>query len=665
MVPPFVLAVALAGARLHDRYQAELGTAQRLSANLMRNIDELMQTRLEALQVLASLGSGPEALPLPLQYRQAQAFRTIYGSHVLLARLNRSMVHNTQRPLGTELPDVRALPGRSAWDAAVTTGRPAVGDLFVGQVANTAVVALAVPVMEGDRATSLLMSIVSAAELQAVMDRWRLPPAIGLVLQDSAGRPIARRPVAGAASEAGGTGVEEFRVNSARTGWSLAVSLDGAAVPSRLVAEGAPLLALLVLTWVAVSLVARRGARRLGQAVSSLAAPLRQPAGNGSADGLSEIIEVRRRLDTLAAQRDVAEASVRESESRLRRLLTAFREPVWISIDRRLVFANPAAERLVGLDPAAMARRPFLDWVDAASRRRLRTMLDRVRAGEVDVLVDDMVFPAAGPRRCSLRVTGVSLDLPGGQATLTMARDITELQQTRSALEQSHRELTGLVERLNTVEEEERRRIARELHDDLQQRLGAIAMEQEQAELRLPDAARNTAAATALGRARAMTIEAIDSARRIVRSLRPQALDELGPHAAIEALARDFGRTWQLQTDCEFIGPEEAERALPTAAATCLYRIAQEALNNVRKHAGASFVHLSLDLSRPACAMLTVTDDGRGIDPSSRPAAEAYGLRGMRERVRAFGGSLEIGPAPTGGTRLVAQIAWPPAPPGG
>jgi PAS domain S-box-containing protein len=663
LVPPFVLAVALAGARMHDRYQAELGVAQRLSANLLNNIDSLVQTRLDALQVLASLSSGPAALPLPLQYRQAQAFRTTYGSHVLLARLDRRMVYNTQRPLGSELPDVRALPGRSAWDAAVASGRPAVGDLFVGQVANASVVALAVPVMEGDRVTGLLMSIVSAAELQSVMDRWRLPPGIGLVLQDGAGQAIARRTAASASAEDHPAQGTQFRVDSALTGWRLAVSLDGSTVPSKLATEGAPLLVLLALTSVVVALVARQGARRLGQAVGSLAAP-QAPAGrNQSAGELREIAEVRRRLDTLAAQRDAAEAGVRESESRLRRLLSALREPVWISIDRRLVFANPAAESLVGLDLDAMSRRPFLDWVDAASRRRLRTMLDRVRAGEVDVLVEDMVFPAAGPRRRTLRVTGVSLDLPNGQATLTMARDITELTQARGALERSHRELTGLVERINTVEEEERRRIARELHDDLQQRLGAIAVEQEQAELRLPDAARDSPAAAALARARAMTAEAIGSVRQIVRSLRPQALDELGPYAAIEALTREFGRTWRLQTDCEFIGPEEAERALPTAAATCLYRVAQEALNNVRKHARASFVHLSLDLSSPARATLTVTDDGQGIDPGSGPGAGRYGIRGMRERVRTFGGTLDIGPTPTGGTRLVARIAWLPAPP--
>jgi PAS domain S-box-containing protein len=667
LVPPFVLAVALALARLHDRYQGEVTSAQRLSANLLSNLENLLLTRIEALQVLASLSAGPGALPLAAQYRLAQGFHETFGSHILLATLDRRMLYNTQRPLGSDLPEVRALAGRSAWDIAVSTGNPAVGDMFVGQLANAPVVALVIPVKDAGRVSSLLITVVPTAELQRVMDRWRLPPDMAFTLVDSAGQTIAHRsPSAGRTPEDASSG-NAFRVASAPTGWTLVAFVQGWSVPSKLSWEAAQLLVLFALTTALAFFAARRGGRHLADAVASLAEsgqPPRQPARE-----IREIAEVRQRLDSLAAQRDAAEADVRQSETRLRRLLAAIHEPVWISIDRRVVFANVAAERLVGLSIAQMQSRPLAHWMDHSSRRRLRKLLPLVRTGEANIQIDDVVFPAAGPTRRSLLVTGVWLDLPGGRAALTVARDISELQRTRSALELSHKELTGLVARLNTVEEAERRRIGRELHDDLQQHLGATAVELEQAEVALASGATRAAAAP-LQRALALTITAIDSVRRIVRSLRPLALDELGLYAALEVLANDFNKYWGLQTECELIGAETAEREVPAHAATCLYRIAQEALNNVRKHAQASFAHLSLDLMRPGEATLIVVDDGRGFDEAAIAAADAYGLLGMRERVRPFGGSVHISSTAAGGTRVEVRIAWdataalpPPLPP--
>jgi signal transduction histidine kinase len=255
--------------------------------------------------------------------------------------------------------------------------------------------------------------------------------------------------------------------------------------------------------------------------------------------------------------------------------------------------------------------------------------------------------------------TRVSLDLREGPATLNLARDGGELERAHRDLAQSHRELVSLTGRLDTVEEEERRRIARELHDDLQQKLVVIALEQDQAEQALPRQAH--ASRDALGRARRMTAAALDSVRRLVYALRPQALDDLGLAAALEALVRDFGGREPLQAEWEFIGPQGADASLPEAAASGLYRIAQEALNNVRKHAQASFVHVGLDLSRPGTATLWVADDGRGFDTSARTGPQAFGLLGMQERVHALGGSLHITANPGGGTRVEARLAWPPA----
>ena len=269
-----------------------------------------------------------------------------------------------------------------------------------------------------------------------------------------------------------------------------------------------------------------------------------------------------------------------------------------------------------------------------------------MRAGESEVLLEGMRFvdPDVAPR--TLLVSGVTLALPEGQATLTIARDVSQLQTTRDALERSNRELVRLVERLNTAEEEERRRIARELHDDLQQRLGVIMMEQQQVARALPEPA--AASAAALTRAQAMAAGAVDSVRRIVRSLRPQALDELGVAAAIEQLVREGGERMSLQAEFEALGPEGTDAALPPAVANCLYRVAQESLTNVRKHARASFVHVVFDLSRPGSFVLQVTDDGRGLAAAGPADSRSPGIRGMHERVQALGGQLVVEEPPRG-----------------
>lgn len=282
-----------------------------------------------------------------------------------------------------------------------------------------------------------------------------------------------------------------------------------------------------------------------------------------------------------------------------------------------------------------------------------------MRSGEVEVTFEGMVFPQAGPDAHTLRVSSSSIDIGGRRADLTLARDVTDFVRTRDALQHSNRELLRLVGRLNTVEEEERRRIARELHDDLQQQLGVIAMEQERAAAALP--AQAVEAGAALQVARSGTGAALDSVRRIVRGLRPQALDDLGLAVALEVMVREFGSRTGLQVEFELIGPERADTELPLTFASCLYRIAQEALTNVHKHAKASFVHLGLDLSQTGRAVLFATDDGRGLPPAGPDGPAAYGLLGMRERVHALGGQLEVSAAPGGGTRVQAVLHWPAA----
>jgi len=242
-------------------------------------------------------------------------------------------------------------------------------------------------------------------------------------------------------------------------------------------------------------------------------------------------------------------------------------------------------------------------------------------------------------------------------------RDNTELRRIAAELEASHAQLRGLVAALDEVQEQERLRIARELHDELQQSLAVIAMEVGAARTEMPAGGRGALALERIERAARATIAAT---RRIVQDLRPAVLDELGLVAALAWQAREF--TDLTGIDCEFEMADLAvadEARLTTGLAASLYRIAQEALSNVRRHSGASRVALWLGSEPGGRVHLRIRDDGRGIAATgagmARPA-ERFGLLGMRERVRATGGSLDITPSPGGGTTIDVVMPLPPPP---
>lgn len=252
----------------------------------------------------------------------------------------------------------------------------------------------------------------------------------------------------------------------------------------------------------------------------------------------------------------------------------------------------------------------------------------------------------------------------GIDGAVVSAHDITELKRSQAELQASHAALQRLLAAQDRVQEDERQRIARELHDDLQQTLAAITMEAAAARR---DAAARAGAEATLARIHALATAGIASTRRIVNDLRPRILEDLGLGPALEALAASFAQRSGIA--CEFhTDLAEADMAAqPPALATCLYRVAQEALNNVGKHAGARRVRIALvHLAPPADAphagrlRLVVTDDGRGHAPTDLHKPGSYGLLGMGERVRALGGALRMATPDEGGTTVEVELELPP-----
>jgi PAS domain S-box-containing protein len=318
----------------------------------------------------------------------------------------------------------------------------------------------------------------------------------------------------------------------------------------------------------------------------------------------------------------------------------------------RILFANQAVaaglgvpmDRLVGKTRTEFGRASD----DAASIDR--HLLEVFRTGSPDQF-ERRCEP--GGRDCEVRL--VPERGPHGEieTVLAIARDITERKHAEQQPLASREQLRALVARLNSVREEEKAHLSRELHDEMGQLLTALRMELEVLEDRLGDPDMPGAARELLDRAVAaseLVGKTITSMRNLLSSLRPVALDRLGLDAALRqecrrveewaGLACDFAATYGLST----FGAE-----LDTA----LFRIAQEALTNVARHAGASRVAVSLD-RRKGTAVLRVEDDGCGI-PAGRESS-GLGLLGMRERAERLGGELVVEALLRGGTIVEARI---------
>ena len=198
------------------------------------------------------------------------------------------------------------------------------------------------------------------------------------------------------------------------------------------------------------------------------------------------------------------------------------------------------------------------------------------------------------------------------------------------------RELKALSERMLLVQEEERTRIARELHDDLGQALTALKMDVGGLLAMTPPSASDEPL-----RRRIMNTldETVTAVQRISSELRPSVLDDLGLAAAIEAEASRFEQRTGIE--CELSLPDDPSLHVESSAATAIYRIVQEALTNVSRHANASRVELRLR-QRPEELLLEIRDDGRGITHAQTDDPFSLGLIGIRERAGLAGGSVRI-----------------------
>lgn len=265
--------------------------------------------------------------------------------------------------------------------------------------------------------------------------------------------------------------------------------------------------------------------------------------------------------------------------------------------------------------------------------------------------------PIAGDRRVLVERGSDGLDEPGVRAIVVNYRDVTErrraeqaeeaLSRSREELESRNDDLHALSCRLVETQELERRRLARELHDEVGQILTGLKLSLEMA--RRPSAT----ASESLSRSIELVNQLIARVRDLSLDLHPAMLDDLG---LLPALVWHFGR-YEAQTGPRVLFEHTGlDRVFPPLVATAAFRMVQEALANVARHAGVGDVNVRV-WTVDALLCLQVEDRGVGFDPSALPRhSDVTGLNGMRERARLLGGSLTLESIPGHGTRLTVEL---------
>ncbi len=369
------------------------------------------------------------------------------------------------------------------------------------------------------------------------------------------------------------------------------------------------------------------------------------------AAALPSLYLIRRQL----AERKAAHAALAGAEARLRGILDSAMDAI-ITVDSRqhVVLFNRAAEEVFGWPRAEAIGAPLARFIP-----------ERFRAAHAG-LVRRFGEDAAPSRRMGagqrivmgLRANGEEFPIDasishiveeGERFYTVILRDVTERVRAEEALRASREEIRGLALTASTVREQEKSRIARELHDELGQALTALKIDVGWLREHQGDAAQVRLAK--LASMQALLDSTVAAARRISSDLRPLMLDDLGLVAACEWLAHDFQQ--RSGVPCELV--VGAGLDLPDPYATAVFRVLQESLTNIAKHAAATQVEATLERAQDA-VVLTVRDNGQGFVPSAPRKHGSYGLVGLRERAYLLGGDIRIESAPGAGTLVEMRI---------
>ncbi len=349
-----------------------------------------------------------------------------------------------------------------------------------------------------------------------------------------------------------------------------------------------------------------------------------------------------------------SEEALRESEEKLRLTFDSMAEGIAVADpSANIIKVNKALLQMYGHDrKEELIGKSVFNLMPEGDRAEARRNIEKILGGKYVASGESTGLKKDG-MEFSIEISSAAMrdptsGIPAG--FVTIIEDITKRKQTQEKIEKSRKQLRALYARLNSVREEERTRIAREIHDELGQSLTALKMDLFWLCKRLPKEQEKL-----IGRIDSMTDlvgNSINSVKSISSKLRPGILDDLGIVAAIEYESKEFQERTGVKCKLKLM---DQDVEMDPEIATAIFRIFQEALTNVLRHANATQVDVSLK-RRANSIVLEVKDNGRGITEEQNSDPESLGLLGMKERASFHGGEVKIQGIQGKGTTLTVSI---------
>jgi PAS domain S-box-containing protein len=403
-------------------------------------------------------------------------------------------------------------------------------------------------------------------------------------------------------------------------------------------------------------------------AVSLLKDESGNPAGTVGIN--TDITEIKKVEDALNQAKSELEIKVKErtselaeSEEKYRLLVENANETVVVFQDKMIKFVNPKAMEVFGYSREELTSRTIDEFIHPDDKELvIGRYLQQIGGTEVLGSYEFKVIHKDGSIKW-VSINAVSIIWEGKLAVLGLLTDVTESKKASEALLRTGKELTEANEqlkqyarRITDVQEEERKRIAYELHDDTAQYLAILKLELDS--LLQSKKIQDPQVAEKLQFLEKDASRAIDDVRRYSHELRPAVLDRLGLLAALEQVAEDINKLKQITVELTVEGEEQP---LSEDIRLGLFRIAQEATNNARKHSKASLATIRLDFLDNS-VRLTVQDNGVGFDTQKAPNFStlkgSLGLTSMQERAKLIGANLIIDSQPGQGTRITVEKTY-------
>ena len=642
------------------------------------------QSAIEVLALSAHLASGD----LAKFHAQAQeAVRATHSNNIVLIDASGQQLVNTLKPFGEPLPPTG---NPDQLRRVIEAGRPIISDLFLGGVLRAPVISIQAPVLLGGRPVYGLALVILPGRFAQFLRRQKIPSDWVVAILDSGGTTVARTVRADEfvgrkashpllhrlaqtsegmfeGSTLEGTPVLSGFSRSETSGWAVVIGIPsmGATLQYSLAVNAAAALIVLV----SGVLLARAISARIGRSIRSLTAPaialgstapiVVPPVDIQEAQELGEALVLARDLITRrAAERDAAEARERALGEQFRVLFESAPHGVLVADeDGRISLLNAEMEKMFGYSRTELAGL----CVDVLLPERFREQHARFRKGFA-------FAPQSRPMGMGSELFGrckVGSEFPveialnpinaGGKTSIMITVvDISVRKLAEEKLAVATAERDDLRRRVMQAQEEERVRLARELHDHTGQALTGAMLD-----LKGMDSFTDEAGRERLRQVRSKMDDIGKTLHRVAWELRPAAINELGLTATLANYVSDWSAQIKISADFHCAVPE-LDR-FSNEVRTTIYRVLQEALTNVAKHAPKSTA-VSVIIERVGASLrLMIEDDGGGFqDVGATETNGGLGLLGMRERLGLIGGELEIETSNGTGTTIYARIPLEP-----